>query len=142
MSIISSFYAQLTRVLASIMGSVNSSRTMGGCIALSVCSAILHSRTNTLSSVLPPGLAAEVTNSPTIAMGDLSPEQAYIVRQNYAESYQLQWVTITALGAVAVIASLGPVMLSNIKPDFPEKPVNIQLESPGESSEVRVNSKS
>jgi hypothetical protein len=132
---------ELTQVVASIMGSVNSSRTMGGCIALSVCSAILHSRTNALSTLLPPKLAMEVINSPTTALADLSPEQAYIVRKNYAESYRLQWVTVTALGALAVVASLGPVLWRNIKPNLSETAGSAGLESPEETLEIRVDTK-
>jgi hypothetical protein len=125
------------------MGCVNSSRTMGGCIALSVCSAILHSRISALSSLLPPQLAVEVTNSPTMTLADLSSEQAYFIRKNYAESYRLQWITVTALGAVAVVASMGSVMWSNIKqgPNLSVEAGSMGRESAEESLEICVDTK-
>lgn len=131
----------LTQFPASIMGSVNSSRTMGGCIALSLCSAMLHSRTNALSSILPPALAVEIVNSPTTALADLDPEQAYMARKNYAESYRLQWITVTALGMVAVVASLGLVVWSNIKPNVATEARSVGQESAEESLEVCVDTK-
>jgi hypothetical protein len=78
-----------------------------------------------------------------MTLADLSSEQAYFIRKNYAESYRLQWITVTALGAVAVVASMGSVMWSNIKqgPNLSVEAGSMGRESAEESLEICVDTK-
>ncbi|KAH9897330.1 major facilitator superfamily transporter multidrug resistance [Xylariomycetidae sp. FL2044] len=97
---------------ASIMGAINSIRTMGGTISLSICSAILHSQQETKLDFLPKDVVDFITLSPTSVIPSLPAEEALRTREAFHDIYRLQFIAITVWGGATLLSSLVPFYLN------------------------------
>ncbi|KAB5536495.1 major facilitator superfamily domain-containing protein [Coniochaeta sp. 2T2.1] len=89
---------------AVIMGAVNATRTMGGCICLSICSAILHSQQDKQLDFLPKDVLDAISLSPTSAIPKLPAAEALRTRETFHEIYKLQYVAIAGYAGAALFA--------------------------------------
>ncbi|KAB5580661.1 major facilitator superfamily transporter multidrug resistance [Coniochaeta sp. 2T2.1] len=96
---------------AVIIGAVNATRTMGGCICLSICSAILHSQQDKQLDFLPEDVLDAISLSPTSAIPKLPAAEALRTREAFHEIYKLQYVAIAAWAGAALLTSLLPSFL-------------------------------
>ncbi|RYP58669.1 hypothetical protein DL769_008845 [Monosporascus sp. CRB-8-3] len=92
---------------AAIMGAVNSTRTMGGCICLSICSAILHSQQDKQLDFLPENVVNGISLSPTSVIPALPEAEALRTREAFHDIYRLQFIAIAAWAVAALLFSLG-----------------------------------
>lgn len=116
-----------------MMGAVNTVRTMGGCIALSACSAILHNEISTrVEGGLPVDTVDSLLRSPTTVLPLLDDETGVEVRRSYHEVYRLQWITVTALAATELLFALPPLFASAGKeegvPASPSLPQHVEID--------------
>ncbi|KAF9870448.1 major facilitator superfamily transporter [Colletotrichum karsti] len=96
---------------AVMMGAFNTIRTMGGCISLSVCSAILHSEMPERLKSLPENAVEAILSSPTTVLPRMDKEIASMVRRTYNDVYRLQWIAVTVLAVVQVFFAFPPLFL-------------------------------
>ncbi|KAF6793443.1 MFS multidrug transporter [Colletotrichum sojae] len=97
---------------AVMMGAVNTVRTMGGCIALSACSAMLNNEIPKRVGGLPVETVASLLRSPTAVLPFLDHETGLMVRRSYHDLYRLQWVAVAALAAAEFLFALPPLFAS------------------------------
>ncbi|KAI1375798.1 putative MFS multidrug transporter [Hypoxylon crocopeplum] len=92
--------------LASVMGASNTVRTLGGCVALAICSTVLNTDLNSkLAAFLTPEQIAAVLSS-SAAIGELSDSDVLQVRQAYGASYDMQCRALLAFGGLGFVAAL------------------------------------
>ncbi|KPM45187.1 hypothetical protein AK830_g1403 [Neonectria ditissima] len=92
--------------LAAVMGANNTSRTLGGCVALSICSTVLHTDLNsTLPDFLLPKQIADILSSST-AIDELSDSEALRVQQAYGASYNMQCKALLAFAGLGFVMAL------------------------------------
>ncbi|KAF5673620.1 major facilitator superfamily domain-containing protein [Fusarium circinatum] len=93
--------------LAAVMGANNTVRTLGGCVALAVCSTVLHTGLNRqLATFLTPKQIAAVLSS-SAAIDELSDSEALQVRKAYGISYDTQCRALLAFAGLGVVAASG-----------------------------------
>ncbi|KAF5980111.1 major facilitator superfamily domain-containing protein [Fusarium bulbicola] len=93
--------------LAAVMGANNTVRTLGGCVALAVCSTVLHTDLNRqLATFLTPQQIAAVLSS-SAAIDELSDSEALKVRKAYGVSYDTQCRALLAFAGLGVVAASG-----------------------------------
>ncbi|KAF5535779.1 major facilitator superfamily domain-containing protein [Fusarium napiforme] len=93
--------------LAAVMGANNTVRTLGGCVALAVCSTVLHTDLNRqLATFLTPKQIAAVLSS-SAAIDGLSDLEALQVRKAYGISYDTQCRALLAFAGLGVVAASG-----------------------------------
>ncbi|KAL0936756.1 MFS multidrug transporter [Colletotrichum truncatum] len=126
---------------AVIMGALNTVRTMGGCIALSVCSAILHNEVPKRLHDLPENVVGSLLSSPTSALGQMDRETANVVRRTYNDVYRLQWSAVTVLAAIQLLFAVPPLFLAG-KPTTPDPDGRTTTSSANERSAEQSVSKS
>ncbi|KAF4921693.1 Efflux pump dotC [Colletotrichum viniferum] len=97
---------------AAMMGAYNTIRTMGGCIAISVCSAILHSEMPKQLDSLPEDVMRSLLASPTTVLPQLEKPVALMVRKTYNDVYRLQLIAVTVFAAAMLVFSVPPLFLS------------------------------
>ncbi|KAF5517191.1 Efflux pump FUS6 [Colletotrichum aenigma] len=97
---------------AAMMGAYNTIRTMGGCIAISVCSAILHSEMPKRLDSLPEDVMRSLLASPTTVLPLLEKPVALMVRKTYNDVYRLQLIAVTVFAAAMLAFSVPPLFLS------------------------------
>lgn len=95
-----------------MMGAFNTIRTMGGCIAISVCSAILHSEMPKRLDTLPEDVMRPLLASPTTVLPQLEKPVALMVRKTYNDVYRLQFIAVTVFAAAMLVFSVPPLFLS------------------------------
>lgn len=95
-----------------MMGAYNTIRTMGGCIAISVCSAILHSEMPKRLDSLPEDVMRSLLASPTTVLPLLEKPVALMVRKTYNDVYRLQLIAVTVFAAAMLVFSVPPLFLS------------------------------
>lgn len=88
------------------MGALNATRAMGGCICLSICSAVLNSQRDEKLGFLPKPVLDGISLSPTSAIAGLPAEEARRTREAFLEIFRLQYVAIAAWGGAAMAVSL------------------------------------
>lgn len=89
------------------MGANNTVRTLGGCVALAVCSTVLHTDLNRqLATFLTPKQIAAVLSS-SAAIDELSDLEALQVRKAYGISYDTQCRALLAFAGLGVVAASG-----------------------------------
>lgn len=87
------------------MGANNTSRTLGGCVGLAVCSTVLHSDLKTsLAAFLSPSQVTAVLNS-SENLG-LTAAQGLQVKQAYSTSYNNQFRALLAFAAVGMVSAI------------------------------------
>ncbi|KAH8736187.1 major facilitator superfamily domain-containing protein [Ilyonectria robusta] len=92
--------------LAAVMGANNTTRTLGGCVALSVCSTVLHTDLHSkLAAFLTPEQITAVLGS-SAAFGNLSDSEALRVRQAYGASYDTQCRAMLAFAGLGFVSAL------------------------------------
>ncbi|KAI9831665.1 MAG: hypothetical protein M1819_004731 [Sarea resinae] len=92
--------------LAAIMGANNTARTLGGCVALAVCSAILHSELSSyLQAFLSPSQAAAVLSS-TATISGLSASDTVKIQQAYGRSYNTQFRALIAFAGANIVGAV------------------------------------
>ncbi|KAI2631943.1 putative MFS multidrug transporter [Hypoxylon sp. NC1633] len=92
--------------LAPVMGASNTIRTLGGCVALAICSTVLNTDLkNKFATFLTPEQITAVLGS-SAAIGQLSDSEALQVRQAYGESYDMQCRALLAFGGLSLVAAL------------------------------------
>lgn len=95
------------------MGASNTIRTLGGCVALAVCSTVLHADLKrTLGNFLTPEQASAVVRS-SAAIENLSDSDALKVRQAYGASYDAQYRALLAFAGLGFAAGLCLGMMTN-----------------------------
>lgn len=93
--------------MAVVMGAIVQVRVLGGCIALALCSALLHYRLEVkLAGVVSREEMTALFKS-TQFMRELGEERFEIVREVYADGYALQMKIMIAFAGAAVVTSLG-----------------------------------
>ncbi|KAF6812291.1 MFS multidrug transporter [Colletotrichum plurivorum] len=97
---------------AVVMGAVNTVRTMGGCIALSACSAILNNEMPKRVGELPVDTVASLLGSPTAVLPLLDDETGLMVRHSYHDLYRLQWIAVASLAAAELLFAFPPLFAS------------------------------
>ncbi|KAF6802134.1 MFS multidrug transporter [Colletotrichum musicola] len=97
---------------AVMMGAVNTVRTMGGCIALSACSAILNNEIPKRLGGLPVETVASLLRSPTAVLPLSDDETGLMVRRSYHDLYRLQWIVVAALAAAELLFAFPPLFAS------------------------------
>ncbi|RJE22912.1 Major Facilitator Superfamily [Aspergillus sclerotialis] len=91
--------------LAAAMGANNTSRTLGGCVAVAVCSTILHSDlSSSLEDFLSPNKVEAVLSSTANTSG-LSVSETTKMQQAYGQSYDTQFRALIAFAGVSFICS-------------------------------------
>ncbi|KAJ0274905.1 hypothetical protein COL940_009065 [Colletotrichum noveboracense] len=96
---------------AAMMGAYNTIRTMGGCIAISVCSANLHSEMPKRLDSLPEDVMRSLLASPTTVLPQLEKPVALMVRKTYNDVYRLQLIAVTVFAAAMLVFSVPPLFL-------------------------------
>ncbi|KAF4468279.1 Major facilitator superfamily domain general substrate transporter [Fusarium albosuccineum] len=100
-------FAIFLTTLAAVLGANNTVRTLGGCVALAVCSTVLHTDLNRqLATFLTPEQIAAVLSS-SAAIGELSDSETLKVRKAYGTSYDTQCRALLAFAGLGVVAALG-----------------------------------
>ncbi|CRG90950.1 Multidrug resistance protein fnx1 [Talaromyces islandicus] len=91
--------------LASAMGANNTSRTLGGCVGLAVCSTVLHSNLKSLlAEFLKPDQVTAVIHSSATA--GLTKAQLVQVAEAYSKSYNNQFRALLAFAAVGMVSAV------------------------------------
>lgn len=89
------------------MGANNTARTLGGCVSVAMCSAILcGDLTSSLGSFLSPNQVAVVLSSTTGSNRDLTAVEQAKIQEAYGKSYNKQFLTLTAFGGTSFVASI------------------------------------
>lgn len=118
-----------------MMGAFNTIRTMGGCIAISVCSAILHSEMPKRLDSLPEDLLRPLLASPATVLPQLEKPVALMVRKTYNDVYRLQFIAVTVFAAAMLVFSVPPLFLSARSTASEETVPSVLDESRDESRE-------
>lgn len=90
-----------------IMGAIVQVRVLGGCIALALCTTLLYSHLeHGLAAIMNEEEVASLLKS-TQSLKELGEERMNIVREVFAEGYELQMRAMVGFAAAAVITALG-----------------------------------
>lgn len=88
------------------MGAINTARTLGGCVAVAICSTILHGNlSSSLQDFLSPDQVEAVLGS-TANTGELSASDTTRVQQAYGQSYDTQFRALIAFAGASFISSV------------------------------------
>jgi hypothetical protein len=88
------------------MGANNTSRTLGGCVGLAVCSTVLHSDLkSSLAAFLSPSQVTAVLNS-SDNLASLTESQGIQVKHAYSKSYNNQFRALLAFASVGMVAAI------------------------------------
>lgn len=90
---------------AAIMGAINTARTLGGCVAVAVCSAILHADLKSHLASFLSSSQIEAVLSSTSGSSALTPHDKIKLQRVYGTSYNTQFRALLAFAGLNLLAT-------------------------------------